>query len=96
MAKSEAEKVASAFKTLLARAEEVNVNDIRVTSGTASCVGKWSMTLKLQGGKELTLDDKSIEEISYEKGDFILPTEDGKKQNRIAFYSMKKEIPRHI
>ena len=63
MAKTKAQKVSDAFKNLLSRAEEVRVNDARVTSGTASCVGKWSMTLKLQGGKELTLDDKNLEAI---------------------------------
>ena len=96
MAKTTEQKVADAFKTLLTRAEEVRVNDTRVTSGSASCVGKWSMSLKLQGGKEVTLDDKSLDSIKYEKGDFLVPTDDGKGTYRIAFFSMKKEIPRHI
>ena len=94
--KTEAQKVADAFKTLLNRAEEVRVNDTKVTSGTASCVGKWSMTLKLQGGKEIKLGDSQLDHIKYDKGDFVIPMEDGKKTARIAFFSMKKEIPRHI
>lgn len=96
MAKTTEQKVADAFKTLLTRAEQVRVDNIKVTSGTASCIGKWSMTLKLQGGKEIKLDDKSLSTIKYEKGDFLVPMEDGKKTARITFYSMKKEIPRHI
>lgn len=96
MAKTENEKVVDAFKNLLNKAEEVRVNDTRVTSGSTSCIGKWSMSLKVQGGKELTLDDKSLESISYDKGDFVIPSEDGKSKNRFTFYSMKKEIPRHI
>ncbi|OED40236.1 hypothetical protein ACH42_17125 [Endozoicomonas sp. (ex Bugula neritina AB1)] len=96
MAKTTEQKVADAFKTLLNRAEEIRVNDTKVTSGTASCVGKWSMTLKLQGGKEVKLEDKQLDQIKYDKGDFIIPMEDGKKVTRIAFFSMKKEIPRHI
>ena len=90
------EKVASAFKTLLARAEQVRVNNTEVTSATANCLGKWSITMKLKGGKELALDDKALDAITYDKGDFVIHTEDGKKENRIAFYSMKKEVPRHI
>ena len=90
------EKVASAFKTLLARAEQVRVNNVEVTSATANCLGNWSITMKLKSGKELELTEKGLEAISYDKGDFIVPSEDGKKENRIVFYSMKKEIPRHI
>lgn len=96
MAKTKTEKVVSAFKTLLARAEQVRVNNTEVTSATANCLGKWSINMKLKGGKELALDDKALEVISYDKGDFIVPAEDGKKENKIAFYTMKKEVPRHI
>ncbi len=96
MAKTTEQKIADAFKTLLSNAEEVRVNNVKVTSGTASCVGKWSMTLALKGGKELKLDDSQLKKISYEKGDFLIPAADGKGNSRIAFYSMKKEVPRHI
>ncbi len=96
MAKTTEQKITDAFKTLITRAEEVRVDDTPVTDGTASCIGKWSMELTLKGGKKMKLDDNSLDAIKYDKGDFIIPAGDGKKTHRVAFYSMKKEIPRHI
>ena len=99
MAKTTQAKLADAFKNLVSKTAEMRVNNHRVVNGSVECIGGWKLTLTLDNGNTLTIDDKALGRMTFEKGDFMLSEKDKDKKEQhyqIAFYTMKKEIPRHL